>query len=203
MKSHERRLSCSHSPIKSNKLTYLQKLRKCSLLKKCMHFYNKISAMKLQQNPLLFGNKKKTMTDMPNFAQNPQLRWHYGSELVWEARGADASSVALNPGPSTTGAKYVSGEVCSHKQDLCRFAVILWFDNFAVRKPGMTSTSHSTPCQSTGHVHVNKFTRLLHVPPFWHGVLAHSFTSEIQIAIFYMTVKWRTKTTMSRNCTIS
>lgn len=38
--------------------------------------------------------------------------------------------------------------------------------------------SHNGPDNPWGQVHVNPFTRSLHVPPFLHGKLAHSLISE-------------------------
>ena len=48
--------------------------------------------------------------------------------------------------------------------------------------------SQRTPPYPGGQAQTNLFTRSLHDPPFWHGLLAHSFISERQIQV---TVKTR------------
>ena len=48
--------------------------------------------------------------------------------------------------------------------------------------------SQRTPPYPGGQAQTNLFTRSLHDPPFWHGLLTHSFISERQIQI---TVKTR------------
>ena len=48
--------------------------------------------------------------------------------------------------------------------------------------------SQRTPPYPGGQAQTNLFTRSLHEPPFWHGLLAHSFISERQIQV---TVKTR------------
>lgn len=45
--------------------------------------------------------------------------------------------------------------------------------------------SHNGPDNPWGQVHVNPFTRSLHVPPFLHGKLAHSLISE-EIIIYIL-----------------
>ena len=43
--------------------------------------------------------------------------------------------------------------------------------------------SQRTPPYPGGQAQTNLFTRSLHDPPFWHGLLAHSFISERQIQV--------------------
>ena len=43
--------------------------------------------------------------------------------------------------------------------------------------------SQRTPPYPGGQAQTNLFTRSLHEPPFWHGLLAHSFISERQIQV--------------------
>lgn len=47
--------------------------------------------------------------------------------------------------------------------------------------------SHNGPDNPWGQVHVNPFTRSLHVPPFLHGKLAHSLISEENYNIHVLT----------------
>ena len=44
------------------------------------------------------------------------------------------------------------------------------------------------PCQPPAHVHVYWFCRLLHVAPFWHGLLAHSSISVKEIVFNIRTI---------------
>lgn len=46
--------------------------------------------------------------------------------------------------------------------------------------------SHNGPDNPWGQVHVNPFTRSLHVPPFLHGKLAHSLISEENYNIHFL-----------------
>jgi hypothetical protein len=41
----------------------------------------------------------------------------------------------------------------------------------------LTSVAHVAPVQAAGQAHEKALERLLHVPPFWHGLDAHSLTS--------------------------
>ena len=43
--------------------------------------------------------------------------------------------------------------------------------------------SQRTPPYPGGQAQTNLFTRSLHEPPFWHGLLAHSFISESQVQV--------------------
>ena len=49
----------------------------------------------------------------------------------------------------------------------------LYLDNLLV--------SQLVPVMPVGHVQIYWLTRSVHVPPFWHGKLAHSLLSEIQL----------------------
>ena len=51
----------------------------------------------------------------------------------------------------------------------------------------LPASQRTPPCPG-GQAQTNLLTRSLHEPPFWHGLLAHSFISERQIQV---TVKTR------------
>ena len=52
-----------------------------------------------------------------------------------------------------------------------------YFSNVCFQEKNTSPSSQCVPCQPPAHIHVYWFCRLLHVAPFWHGLLAHSSIS--------------------------